>query len=60
MQGLPTRFQSLDLCDHVLAGAIADLVPAFIMGDGVARPFTLVSATTASTGVQVNRYERAR
>jgi dihydrofolate reductase len=28
--------------------------------DGVARPFKLVSATTASTGVQVNRYERVR
>lgn len=29
-------------------------------GDGAARPFTLVSAVTAKTGVQVCRYERAR
>jgi dihydrofolate reductase len=28
--------------------------------DGAARPFKLVSAVTANTGVQVNRYERAR
>jgi dihydrofolate reductase len=28
--------------------------------DGVARPFELMSATTASTGVQVCRYQRAR
>jgi dihydrofolate reductase len=28
--------------------------------DGAARPFKLVSAVTAPTGVQVNRYERAR
>ena len=28
--------------------------------DGAARPFKLVSAVTAKTGVQVNRYERAR
>lgn len=28
--------------------------------DGVARPFELVSATTASTGVQICRYQRVR
>jgi hypothetical protein len=28
--------------------------------DGAARPFELVSAVTAPTGVQVNRYERVR
>ena len=29
-------------------------------GDGAARPFALVSAVTAKTGVQVNRYQRTR
>jgi dihydrofolate reductase len=56
------------LLEHDLVDELALMIEPIVLGggksifaaDGVARPFKLVSATTASTGVQINRYERAR
>jgi dihydrofolate reductase len=56
------------LLENDLVDELALMIEPIVLGggktifaaDGVARPFKLVSATTASTGVQVTRYERAR
>ena len=56
------------LLENDLVDELALMIEPIVLGggktifaaDGVARPFRLVSAATASTGVQVNRYERVR
>jgi dihydrofolate reductase len=44
------------MIEPIVLGGGKTIFPA----DGAARPFELVSATTAKTGVQVCRYQRAR
>ncbi|HET6954084.1 MAG TPA: dihydrofolate reductase family protein [Acidimicrobiales bacterium] len=44
------------MIEPIVLGGGKGIFPA----DGVARPFELVSATTAGTGVQICRYQRAR
>lgn len=44
------------MIEPIVLGGGKSIFPA----DGAARPFELVSSTTAKTGVQVCRYERAR
>jgi dihydrofolate reductase len=56
------------LLENDLVDELALMIEPIVLGggktifaaDGVARPFKLVSATTAKTGVQVTRYERVR
>jgi dihydrofolate reductase len=44
------------MIEPIVLGGGKGIFPA----DGVARPFELLSATTAGTGVQICRYQRAR
>ena len=44
------------MIEPIVLGGGKGIFPA----DGAARPFELVSATTAKTGVQINRYQRVR
>ena len=44
------------MIEPIVLGGGKSIFPA----DGAARPFELTSATTASTGVQICRYQRAR
>jgi dihydrofolate reductase len=56
------------LLEHDLVDELSLMIEPIVLGggktiypaDGLARRFQLVEAKTASTGVQINRYERAR